>query len=194
MFISSSALLIRALSLSENHIVYLDGAAERRPLSAPTRCFSQRLNPVDKIGQVSVWPLTSMRSNRPNGRIVGGLEKVCPDGQRACLGCRHCLHTRGCLSVGGQRGGLWCDKLGVGGAQLARPRMEHRTSRHSLADLVGFTARKHSCPVAHVVRSAPPSAGGSRSTQNSAAANLFFLVVVLGLRLLLLLHRRRGVR
>jgi len=109
---------------------------------------------VEEVGslkrcQVSVWPLTSMRSNRPNGRIVGGLEKVCPDGQRACLGCRHCLHTRGCLSVGGQRGGLWCDKLGVGGAQLARPRMEHRTSRHSLADLVGFTARKHSCPVAH---------------------------------------------
>jgi len=64
---------------------------------------------VEEVGslkrcQVSVWPLTSMRSNRPNGRIVGGLEKVCPDGQRACLGCRHCLHTRGCLSVGGQRG------------------------------------------------------------------------------------------
>src|SRR5262249_31184989 len=50
----------------------------------------------------------------------------------------------------------WCGGLNVGDAKLARPRVEHRTRRYPLAGLVGFTARKHSCLVAPVVRSAPP--------------------------------------
>src|SRR5262249_51821044 len=78
-----------------------------------------------------------------------------PDGQRTCLGLCHCLHARRCISVGGQTGGFWCVGLAVGGTELARSRMEHRARCHSRAGLVGFETRKHSCPVAPVVRSAP---------------------------------------
>src|SRR5262249_50129066 len=88
--------------------------------------------------------------------------------QRACFGLCHWLHARGCLSVGGQSGGFWCGELGVGGAGLARPRVEHGTRRHPLAVLVDSRIRKHSCPVAHMVRSAPPRTAMSRPPTEAA--------------------------
>jgi hypothetical protein len=42
----------------------------------------------------------------------------------------------------------WCGNGGVGGAELARPRVEYRARRRPLVGLVGLW--KHSCPVALV--------------------------------------------
>jgi len=133
---------------------FLDAARHRASTKTPKFTLKHRALPDArllvslKFSAVVEW--TDLRHNRRARESL-------PDGQRACLGLCHWLHAGGHLSVGGQGGGFWRGALGVGGTGLARPRVEHGTRCHSLAGLVDSRTRTYSCPVAHVVRSAPPT-------------------------------------